>query len=1152
MRFLKRSLLAVTLSAITQHASAIHINEIRIDQPGTDNDEYFELAGIANESLDGLTYIVIGDGSTGSGTVEAVIDLNRHTLDENGFFVVSESSFKLADSDFITSVNFENSDNVSHFLLRDFTGAIGDDLDTDDDGALDSTPWSQIVDSISLIESVNSGDKVYSTTKIGPDGFFVPAHVYRKTDSTGSWLIGKFDPVLGNDTPGTSNSGDTPPPVTTEFITISDIQGLTHLSPYNGQKVKTTGAVTAIESNGFYLQSLADTADNNVNTSEGIFVFTGSYPQVQVSDKLEVTAFVDEYIPGGTSTQNLSITQLISPQISVIGTGFEIMPIIIGKDVLMPPSENIDDDGLTEYQPETDGIDFYETLEGMKVEVVNAHAVSPINRFNEIFVVAENAEFASGMNNRGGITIQADDYNPERIQIQIDDDFLPDFTETVNVGDSLGSIVGVMSYSFGNYEIKATEAFNIESAEVEIEVSSLRPTESQLTIASYNVLNLDPNDQDGSTDIANGQFERLADHIVHSMNSPDIIGLQEIQDNSGSINDGTSDASLTYQTLIDSIVQLGGETYQFAEIAPENNQDGGQPGANIRVGFLYNPARVQLLEHSLQRLNGEAFKNSRKSLTADFLFNDEKVTVINNHFSSKFSSTPIFGQIQPFINGREDLRAAQAQIVNDHVVTLLAENADANIVVLGDLNEFQFNSPVQILKGEASALLTNLIDTLPVHERYSYIFQGNSQALDHILASPAMAGRAEFDVVHVNAEFADQTSDHDPLLARFNIDKVKNVSRFASFNVSLNRRSPGQLINDLSTANNAQAKAIAEIIQRTQPDVILLNEFDYDAKGEAIKLFKQNYLQVSQNGAQPQFYNHVFSAESNTGIQSGIDLDGNGSIGGPNDSYGFGFFPGQYGMVLLSKYPIDKHAVRTFQKFLWKDMPAALLPDDVTTAEPNDWYSEQSLSQFRLSSKSHWDIPLRIRGNIVHALVSHPTPPVFDGEEDRNGKRNHDEIRLWADYISADKSDYIYDDEGQSGGLEAGAHFVIMGDLNADPADGDSTEHAIDQLLSHPVINNSITPVSQGAVEAAFLQDGANANHKNAADFDTADFADGTPGNLRVDYVLPSLQLSVEQAGVFWPQASDLDFDLVGNYPFPASDHRLVWIDINNLSGRKK
>ena len=1143
-------MVACLLSVASQHALAVNINEIRIDQPGTDNDEYFELAGTPNESLSDMTYLVIGDGSTGSGTIEAVVNLTDLALNGDGFFTASESSFTLATSDLITRIDFENSDNVTHLLVRNFTGVRGDDLDSNDDGVLDVTPWSEIIDSIALVETPTSGDKFYGDTTIGPDGTFVPGHIYRQQDITGAWTIGSFDPNGGLDTPGYANDSDTPPPPPiAEFITIPEIQGLSHQSPYKGQKIQTKGIVTAIESNGFYLQDAQ--GDGNSATSDAIFVFTGSRPTVSVTDQIEVKGTVIEFIPGGSSSQNLSITELVNPQVTLISSN-EILPeaIVIGLDGLMPPTENVDDDNLTNYQPETDAIDFYESLEAMRVTVKNAQAVSPLNRFGEIVVVAEEAKLASGINQRGGITIQADDYNPERIQVQIDRDFLPDFSDKVNVGDFLGDVSGVISYSFGNFELKATEAFNVTASELKKEASTLVSGKTELTVASYNVLNLDPNDQDGTDDIANGQFNKLAENVVSALNSPDIIGLQEIQDNNGSWNDGTTDASLTYQTLIDAIYTAGGPHYQYADIAPDNNQDGGQPGGNIRVGFLYNPERVEFLAGSMQRLTGDAFNNSRKSLVAEFVFQNETITVINNHFSSKGGSTPIFGQIQPFVNAREELRSAQAKVVSDYVAGLLDDDAEAKVIVLGDLNEFQFESPLLVLKGGESALLTDLIETLPVLERYSYIFQGNSQALDHILVSPALAGRAEFDSVHVNAEFAEQASDHDPLLSRFQFENEKHKVRFATFNASLNRSSEGELISNLSTPDNEQAKVIAEIIQRSAPDVLLLNEFDYDAKGVAVELFLKNYLEVSQNGAEAQTYNHIYIAESNTGVQSGIDLDGNGSVGGPNDAYGFGFFPGQYGMVLLSKYPIQQNNIRTFQKFLWKDMPNALLPDNAETVEPNDWYSDEALSKFRLSSKSHWDVPVLIRGNVVHALVSHPTPPVFDGPEDRNGKRNHDEIRFWADYIVPKNANYIYDDTGKFGGLGADSHFVLMGDLNADSADGDSTDNAIDQLLLHSSINTTITPVSRGAVEAALVQGGANTIQKNAANFDTADFADGTPGNLRVDYVLPSPQLDIQQAGVFWPLSSESDFSLVGNYPFPSSDHRLVWLDINNLLGR--
>jgi 3-phytase len=368
--------------------------------------------------------------------------------------------------------------------------------------------------------------------------------------------------------------------------------------------------------------------------------------------------------------------------------------------------------------------------------------------------------------------------------------------------------------------------------------------------------------------------------------------------------------------------------------------------------------------------------------------------------------------------------------------------------------------------------------------------------------------------------------------------------RFATFNASLNRFNAGDLVNELSSPGSPQPDVIAEIIQRTRPDVLLINEFDYDEGGLAAQYFQENYLSVPHGDAQPIEYPYYFVAPSNTGIPSGFDLNNNGVIGGPDDAFGFGFFPGQYGMVVYSMFPIDYESIRTFQMFLWKDMPGALLPDDPATPEPADWYSPEELEVFRLSSKSHWDIPILIDGKTVHFLTSHPTPPVFDGPEDRNGRRNYDEIRFWADYISPARSGYIYDDDGNVGGLEPGAMFVIAGDLNSDPFDGDSIPGSAQLLLEHPLVNTKVTPSSEGAVEQSLLQGGANLTHLGDPAFDTADFSDTTPGNLRADYVLPRKNLRIVDAGVFWPLMSDPLFGLVGVFPFPSSDHRLVWIDV--------
>jgi 3-phytase len=384
-------------------------------------------------------------------------------------------------------------------------------------------------------------------------------------------------------------------------------------------------------------------------------------------------------------------------------------------------------------------------------------------------------------------------------------------------------------------------------------------------------------------------------------------------------------------------------------------------------------------------------------------------------------------------------------------------------------------------------------------------------------------------------------------------------ARFATFNASLNRAAPGQLVADLSnpaadTVGVRQARNVAEVIQRAAPDVLLINEFDFVAGGTAARLFRDNFLAVPQNGAPAAHYPYFYVAPVNTGVPSGFDLDNSGDTNtedAGNDAWGFGLFPGQFGMVVYSKHPIDASGVRTFQRFLWKDMPGSRIPQP--------YYSPQEVAAFRLSSKSHWDVPVQIGKRSVHFLVSHPTPPVFDGAEDRNGLRNADEIRFWADYVSPGRGGYIYDDEGGRGGLDPSALFVVAGDQNSDPLDGDSLRDAagnpiaIQPLLNSPRVNSRSTPASAGAAEASALQGGANLAHLGNPRFDTADFSDSAPGNLRADYVLPSRQIKVSDSAVFWPVRSDPLSRLTGVFDgatwgavggFPTSDHRMVWADL--------
>ena len=379
---------------------------------------------------------------------------------------------------------------------------------------------------------------------------------------------------------------------------------------------------------------------------------------------------------------------------------------------------------------------------------------------------------------------------------------------------------------------------------------------------------------------------------------------------------------------------------------------------------------------------------------------------------------------------------------------------------------------------------------------------------------------------------------------------VDQTVRFATFNASFDRTAADVLPAQMAAGDNQQIKNVAETIQRTRPDVVLINEFDHDgiAKDETVvKDFITNYLNKSQNEAGAIDYPYFYIVATNTGLAE-HDLNGDGQVTVPADTYGFGLYHGQYGFIVLSKYELDTTNIRSFQKFLWKDMPGAALPnkydDNGDTGE--SYYSDTTLEHFRLSSKNHIDLPIKVsEEKTIHLLAMHPTPPVFDGAEDRNGRRNFDEIRLFSDYISNDysKNSYLIDDQGNKGGIGESASFIIAGDLNADPIDGDSYQYAIKQLLNHPrvaqeVAVGNMVPASKGGTE--YQTDKA---FVGTPDFWTQLFP------LRLDYVLPSSDLNVIDSGVYW-QAKGEDY----RYLFEneageqgksvTSDHRLVWVDI--------
>lgn len=379
------------------------------------------------------------------------------------------------------------------------------------------------------------------------------------------------------------------------------------------------------------------------------------------------------------------------------------------------------------------------------------------------------------------------------------------------------------------------------------------------------------------------------------------------------------------------------------------------------------------------------------------------------------------------------------------------------------------------------------------------------------------------------------------ILGMVNIVNAETIKpetiRIATFNASMdgsNYVEKGQtpkgneLETRLSGSNEQQIKNVAEIIQIVRPDILLINEFDYieDPK-KGVEKFLTNYLGRSQNGKESIEYPYYFVAPVNTGLPTGLDLNKDGKATDiAADAMGFGFYPGQYGMVLLSKFPIQKDLARTFQNFLWKDMPGSQLP--LIRDEKNQhWYDDKAKAILRLSSKSHWDVPVKVGDKTINVLASHPTPPVFDGPENRNGKRNHDEIRFWVDYIEG--KDYFYDDAGNKGPFK-GDRFVVLGDLNASYVEGDSYGAAVYALSRNDLVNSRFTPQSEGGKQA-------RPDNEHAATH-TAGWG------MRADYVLPSLNgFNIQGAKVFWPNKDDPNYRLIENRK-ASSDHRLVWLDL--------
>lgn len=578
-------------------------------------------------------------------------------------------------------------------------------------------------------------------------------------------------------------------PAHADSVRVHDIQGTTRISPFAGQKVADVpGVVTATRtygsSKGFWLQD--PDPDDNPATSEGVFVFTGSTPKVAVGDAVTVSGTVSEYVPGGTSSGNQSVTEITKPAVTTVSTGNAVpAPVVVDADSV-PDAYTPDGDtaangsinGLP-LEPSAYALDYYESLEGMNVQVADTRVVTATNPYSELWVTVKPWEHR---NRRGGTVYGSyDSQNTGRLQIESLGS-TADFPKA-NVGDTLeGTTTGPLDYNqFGGYTLVASKLGTLQDGGLERETTR-KQSARELAVATYNVENLDPSD---------GTFDAHAAAIVNNLQSPDVVSLEEIQDDNGAKDDGTVDASVTVNKLIDAIVAAGGPKYDWRSIDPVNDQDGGEPGGNIRQVFLFNPERVSFVDraggdsttavgvvkdHGKAALTASpgridpanaAWEHSRKPLAGEFVFRGKTVFVIGNHLASKGGDQGLTAQYQPPARSSEIQRHAQAVAVNAFVKDILAVQKNAEVIALGDMNDFEFSGTAKILEGDGE--LWSAIKSLPRGERYTYDYQGNQQVLDQILISPAIRRGCdvEYDSVHINSEFRDQISDHDPQVLRF-------------------------------------------------------------------------------------------------------------------------------------------------------------------------------------------------------------------------------------------------------------------------------------------------------------------------------------------------------------------------------------------------
>lgn len=618
-----------------------------------------------------------------------------------------------------------------------------------------------------------------------------------------------------------SAAAEAPAPPSPGELRPAAIQGSGHFSPFDGKEVAVRGVVTFVDPKiddkkgrrYFWIED-PEGDEGLLATSNGLFVDAAAGPpgdqaaepaDLAPGDLLTIEGRVEER----GSPADLPLTTLVASRILRHERGRRLPPpVLVGRAGRRPPAEVFEDDGLRRFEPLTDALDFWESLEGMRVVIRSPRVTGPTLERNEMVVLADSGRDATGAGNRGGLVLRPGDDNPERIIVS---GKLAGRLPEVKVGDQLSAdLPGIVDFAFGNYRVLATgAAAEVNRGVLAEEVTNLLAGDTTLTVGSFNVENLSARSDDA-------RFLQLARQIVENLKSPDILALQEIQDDSGPDDDGTVTAELTLRKLASAIAAAGGPAYDFRQVDPVNNTSGGAPGSNIRPAFLFQPARVNApvlrpaeekiaevagrkidkmdftvgrdgdrvrLSHSPHRLDDPAFEEdrergwnaSRKPLLLQVQFRGHDLFLIGAHLRSKRGDDALGARQQPPRLASEDQRTVQALLLRRLAEQMLDYDWQAKVIVLGDMNEHEFRTPMRVLAGSR---LRNLVESLPIGDRYTYNYLGNAQVLDHIFVSSDLSTRAQarIDVLHINADYPekDRASDHDPLVARFAFGKWAN------------------------------------------------------------------------------------------------------------------------------------------------------------------------------------------------------------------------------------------------------------------------------------------------------------------------------------------------------------------------------------------